>query len=224
MAANFLKGMLIEYALSLPPLALEFEFNPQTISRTRSVNITTGDAPGTQGGYDFLLPTETPRVAQGVTVSPETFNLEVLFDASDAMADPGHPANAIAAVFGIEPQLDTLRSMVEPKAQGPGGLQTLASLGLGEPKAFQRDQHPSVLLLVWGTHILPVFMTSVQVEETAHLPTLIPYRATVTMGFQVIESNNPFYTVEKVRQTVGAALNLAQGISGSVAVSFGASF
>ena len=224
MAVNFLKGMLIVYGLSLPPLALEFEFNPKTISRTRSVSITTGSAPGTQGGYDFLLPNETPRVAQGVTVAPETFNLEVLFDATDAMTEPSHPANAIAAIFGIEPQLDTLRSMVEPKSQGPGGLQMLAALGLGEPKAFQRDQHPSVLLLVWGTHILPVFMTSVQVEESAHLPTLIPYRATVTMSFQVIESSNPFYTVEKVRQTVGAALNLAQGISGAVSVSFGASF
>ncbi len=224
MVVNFFKCILIEYGLSLPPLAIEFEFNPQTISRTRSVTVTTGNAPGTQGGYDFTLPNETPRVAQGVTVAPETFSLEVLFDASDAMADSSHPANAIAAIFGIEPQLDTLRSMVEPKSQGPGGLQTLASLGLGEPKAFQRDQHPSVLLLVWGTHILPVFMTSVQVEETAHLPTLIPYRATVTMSFQVIESNNPFYSVEKVRQTVGAALNLAQGISGSISVSFGASF
>lgn len=221
MFVNFTKGMLIEYALSLPPLALEFEFNPQTISRTRTVNITTGNAPGTQGGYDFNLPSETPRVAQGVSVEPETFSLEVLFDASDAMADPSHPANAIALVHGIEPQLDTLRCMVEPKTQGPGGVQVLAGLGLGQPRAFQRDQHPSVLLLVWGTHILPVFLNSVQVEETAHLPTLIPYRATVTLGFQVIESANPFYTVEKVRQTVGAALNLAQGASTAVSSVFG---
>jgi len=81
-----------------------------------------------------------------------------------------------------------------------------------------------VLLLVWGTHILPVFMNSVQVEETAHLPTLVPYRANVTLGFQVIESNNPFYTVEKVRQAVGAALNLAQGVSSSVSSAFGATF
>jgi hypothetical protein len=221
---NLTRGMLIEYGLSLPPLALQFEFNPQTLSRTRSITVTTGNAPGTRGGYDFTLPNETPRVAQGVTVEPEQFSLEILIDATDRMSEPSTPGHATAVAFGIEPELDTLRSMVEPKSQGPGGLQTLASLGLGGNKAFQRDEHPSVLLLIWGTHVLPVFLTSVQVEESAHLPTLIPYRATVTLSFQVIEGNNPFYQVEKVRQLVGAGLNLATGLSTSISASFGASF
>jgi len=214
------KGVLLEYGLSLPPLMLAFEFNPKTLSRTRTINITTGNAPGTQGGYDFTLPTETPRVAQGVSVAPETFNMEILIDATDRMGDPNLPGHAIAVAFGIEPELDTLRSMVEPKSQGPGGVQMLSSLGLGGNKAFQRDEHASVLLLVWGSHILPVFLTSVQVEENAHLPSLKPYRANVTLSFQVIEGNNPFYTVEKVRQMVGAALNLTTGVSASVSVSF----
>lgn len=224
MAIDLTRGFLVEYGLSLPPLALQFEFNPETLSRTRTITINTGSAPGTRGGYDFTLPTETPRVAQGVSVAPEEFNLDILLDATDRMADPNLPGHAIAAEFGIEPELDTLRSMVEPKSQGPGGVQMLSSLGLGGRKAFQRDEHPSVLLLVWGTHILPVFMKSVQVDETAHLPTLRPYRANVTLGFQVIEGNNPFYQVEKVRQLVGAALNLSGGISVSVSASFGASF
>ncbi len=214
------KGVLLEYGLSLPPLMLAFEFNPKTLSRTRTINITSGNAPGTQGGYDFTLPTETPRVAQGVSVEPEKFNMEILIDATDRMGDPNLPGHAIAVAYGIEPELDTLRSMVEPKSQGPGGLQMLSSLGLGGNKAFQRDEHASVLLLVWGSHILPVFLTSVQVEENAHLPSLQPYRANVTLSFQVIEGNNPFYTVEKVRQMVGAALNLTTGISASVSVSF----
>jgi len=224
MLINFSKGLLIEYGLSLPPLALQFEFNPQTLSRTRTINITTGNAPGTRGGYDFTLPNETPRVAQGVTVEPERFSIEILLDATDRMSDSSAPGHATATVFGIEPEMDTLRSMVEPKSQGPGGVQVLSSLGLGGSKAFQRDEHPSVLLLIWGTHLLPVFLTSVQVEEVAHMPTLMPYRANVTLDFQIIEGNNPFYQVEKVRQLVGATLNLATGISGSFSASFGASF
>ena len=180
-----------------------------------------GSAPGTRGGYDFNLPSETSRVAQGVTVEPEKFSLEILIDATDRMSDPGLPGHGTAVLFGIEPELDTLRGMVEPKSQGPGGMQVLAGLGLGGGKAFQRDEHPSVLLLVWGTHILPVFLSSVQVEETAHLPHLVPYRANVTLSFQVIEGNNPFYQVEKVRQMVGAALNLANTISGAISASFG---
>lgn len=219
MLINLTRGVLLEYGLSLPPLMLTFEFNPQTLSRTRTITVTTGNAPGTKGGYDFSLPSETPRVAQGVSIEPEQFNLDILIDATDRMGDSSHAGHIIAQEFGIEPELDTLRSMVEPKSQGPGGLQMLSSLGLGGNKAFQRDEHPSVLLLVWGSHILPVFLTSVQVEENAHLPNLKPYRANVTLSFQVIEGNNPFYQVEKVRQMVGAALNLGNAVS-SVSVSF----
>ena len=209
---NTIKGMLIEYALSLPPLLLVFEFNPERLTRTRTITLRTANAPGTRGGCDFVLPTETPRVAQGVTVQPESFSIDILLDATDRMND-GEP---IATQFGVEPELDTLRTMVEPKSQGPGGLQTLSSLGLGGERAFQRSESVSVLLLVWGTHILPVFLTSVQIAEQAHLPSLVPYRATATLTMQVIEGNNPFYTVEKVRQVVGAALNTGRTVIGGI--------
>lgn len=209
---NTVKGMLIEYALSLPPLVLVFDFNPQSLTRSRTITLRTGSAPGTRGGYDFALPTETARVAQGVTVQPESFTIEILLDATDRMND-GDP---IATQFGIEPELDTLRTMVEPKAQGPGGLQTLASLGLGGERAFQRSESASVLLLVWGTHILPLFLTSIRVTEEAHLPSLVPYRAKASLTMQVIEGNNPFYQVEKVRQVVGAALNTGRTVIGGI--------
>jgi hypothetical protein len=214
-----LRGFLVEYALSLPPLVLVFEFNPQTLSRTRTIQLPQNPTPGFRG-YGFTLPTETPRVAQGVTAQPEEFSMEILLDATDRM-NTGDP---IATNFGVEPELDTLRTMVEPKTSGPGGLQVMSSLGLGEQRAFQRDEHASVLLLGWGTHLLPVFLTSVQVEERAHLPTLIPYRANATLSFRVIEGQNPFYAVEQVRQLVGVGLNLGSTLTGSVSLSFGLSF
>ena len=217
---NVPKGILLEYGLSIPPLALVFDFNPKTISRTRTVTVQTGNAPGTRGGYDFVLPTETPRASQGVTAQPESLTITILLDATDRMND-GDP---IAAEFGVQPQIDSLRSMVEPKTQGPGGVQLLASLGAGEPRAFQRDETASVLLFIWGLHILPVFLTSVGVTEQAHLPSLMPYRAEVALTMQVIEGGNPFYQVEQVRQLVFAALNTAQTVAASISVSFGASF
>lgn len=209
---NTTKGILVEYALAIPPLVLVFDFNPQSLSRTRTITLKTGNAPGTQGGYDFVLPTETPRVAQGVTVAPETISLEIMLDATDGMNE----GDVIATTFGIGPQLDTLRTMVEPKSQGPLGLQTLSSLGLGGERAFQRSESASVLLLVWGTHILPVFLTSVQITEEAHLPSLVPYRAKATLSMQIIEGNNPFYQVEKVRQVLGAALNTGHTVIGAI--------
>ncbi|MDW8323758.1 MAG: hypothetical protein RMK60_06635 [Burkholderiales bacterium] len=200
---NARRGFLIEYSLAVPPLVLAFEFNPQQLTRNRSINITLGATPATRGGYDFMLPTETPRVSQGVSVEPESFEVEILLDATDRM----NGGDTTACTVGVEPELATLRSMVEPKTQGPGGVQVLASLGLGGARAFQRAESASVLLFVWGVHVLPVFLKAVDVTESAHLPSLAPYRATVRLTLQVIEGNNPFYLMEKVRQTAMAALN-----------------
>ena len=208
---NFIKGALVEYGLSLPPLALIFQFNPETITRSRSITVTTGNAPGTRGGYDFVSPLETPRVAQGVELEKESFSIDVLFDATDAL-EKGDP---IVRIFGIQPQIDTLKTMVEPKTQGPAGLQMLSSLGLGGSRAFQRQEHASVLIFIWGIQILPVFLTGVTVNEVAHLSTLLPYRARVQLSMEVIEGNNPFYQVDKLRQLAGATINLGQ-TAGSV--------
>jgi len=210
--ANVLKGVLVEYALALPPLVLVFEFNPQSISRTRTIQLQTGSTPATRGGYDFALPTETPRVAQGVTVDPEKFDITILLDATDRM-NAGDP---IVPVFGVEPEISTLRSMVEPKGQGPLGVQALSSLGLGGSRAFERSTHASVLLFVWGTHVLPVFITSVTIDEKAHLPSLVPYRAEAKLSMQVIENNNPFYEVETIRQVATAALNTGQTVATAI--------
>ena len=52
---NHVKGFLLEYALSVPPLVLAFDFNPQQITRNRSVTITLGSTPATRGGFDFFV-------------------------------------------------------------------------------------------------------------------------------------------------------------------------
>ena len=202
-----IKGVLFEYGLSIPPLALVFDFNPQQISRSRTVTIKTGNAPGTRGGFDFLTPLETSRVAQGVEMAAEGFSIDILLDATDKMNE-GDP---IAAQFGVQPQIDTLRAMTEPKTQGPGGLQVLSSLGVGGARAFERQETASVLIFAWGMQLLPVFLTGVSQKETMHLPNLIPFRAEMNLTMQVIESSNPFYLAEKVRQTAMTALNAVTG-------------
>lgn len=205
------RGALVEYALAVPPLTVVFDFNPQSISRTRSITISTSRPPGNRG-YDFMLPTDTPRIAQGVSTEPESFTVDVMFDATDRMGS----GDAIASRLGVQPELDTLRTMVEPKFQGPAGLRTLIDLDLGEVRAFQRNASASVLLFVWGSHLLPVFLTSVKIDEIAHLPSLAPYRANASLSMQVIESENPFYIAEKVRQMAMSALSSAVDIASVV--------
>ena len=202
-----MKGVLFEYGFSVPPLALIFDFNPQAISRSRSVTIKMGEAPGNRTGYDFMSPLETSRVAQGVEMAAESFSIDILLDATDQMAK----GDAIAKLFGVQPQIDTLRSMVEPKAQGPAGLQTLAALGGGGARAFERQETASVLVFAWGLQLMPVFLTGVTQKEALHLPNLMPYRAEMGLTMQVIESNNPFTIAEKVRQTAMTALNAVSG-------------
>lgn len=201
------RGVLFEYGLSVPPLALVFQFNPQEISRSRTVTVKTGNAPGSRGGYDFLSPLETARVAQGVEMQAESFSIDILLDATEGM----NAKDAVATKFGVQPQIDTLRAMAEPKSQGPGGVKVLSSLGLSGARAFERQETASVLVFVWGMQLLPVFLTGVAQKEALHLPNLFPYRATMSLTMQVIESANPFFLAEKVRQTMGTALNVATG-------------
>jgi hypothetical protein len=199
---NYQRGLLLEYTLAPAPLHLEFEFNPATISRTRSVTVRTGGAPGTRGGYDFADVTQVPRVSQGVSVNAESFTVKILLDATDRM-DGGDP---VATLHGVQPELDALRSMVEPKSQAPGGARTLAALGQGDQRAFARHEYASVLLFAWGVQVLPVFLTQVQIDVKEYLPSLLPYRAEASLGMQIIESNNPFYQEELKRQFALAAL------------------
>lgn len=51
---NVQKGSLTEYTNAETPLELTFEFNPLTITRTRSVNVQSGTSVGTRG--DMILP------------------------------------------------------------------------------------------------------------------------------------------------------------------------
>jgi hypothetical protein len=206
------RGILVEYALALPPLVLVFELNPEQISRNRTVRVQTGRAPGTRSGWDFASPTETARASAGVAAEPESLSVTILLDGTDRMND----GELVASQFGIQPELDTLRQMVEPKTQLPGGLQILASLGDGGGRAFQRDTVPSVLIFAYGLHVLPVFLTGIEITEQAYLPSFVPYRAEARLTMQVIESRNPFYMAETLRQTVGAGLNTTRTAVGLV--------
>lgn len=194
------RGGLIEYTEAPAPLALFFDFNPSSMTRTRAVTIKTGDAAGTSSGYDFASKAEVPRASQGVSTQPESLSAKILLDATDRM-DSGDP---LAAELGVQPEIDIIRTLLEPKSQTPQGAQTLAALGAGEDRAFARDRYASVLLFQWGAISLPVFMTQAQVEVQAMLPNLFPYRAQATLSLQVIESNNPIYTTELKRQTTSA--------------------
>ena len=189
------RGALIEYAMD-DMLVLEFEFNPSSITRKRSVKINKSDLPGARGGYDFTSPSEASRAAQGASAGPEMLEIKILLDATDRM-NAGDP---VVSRFGVQPEIDMIRTMLEPKSQQPSGVKILTSLGNKTEKSFSQHQTMSVLLFKWGIHMFPVFLTSATIEMKAYLPTLIPYRAEAMLTLQIIESDNPFYNIEMKRQ------------------------
>ena len=197
---HYERGLLLEYAMTPQPLVLPFFFNPSTLRRSRSVTVKTGGVAGARGGYSFARPDETPRASQGVTVNAESITFTILLDATDRM----NKQDPVAVTLGVQPEIDIIRTMLEPKVNSQQGLQDI-SIASGEKKAaFANHEVASVLLFKWGKVVLPVFMTQAQIDTKEHLHNLFPYRAEAMLTLQVIETDNPFYRMEKQRQQISA--------------------
>ncbi len=206
------RGYLIEYTTADTKLELHFEFNPSTISRTRSVEIDFGDGQSTTGGQDFADASNVSEVTQGATVKAESFTVKILLDATDRM----NAGDEDAKTKGVQPELDILYYMIEPKLQAPDGATTLAALGEGG-SAGESQAFASILEFHWGEQVLPVLITQLQFDVKAYLPNLLPYRAEATLTLQIIQSNNPFYNTEmqRVLATAQQASGAVQGYQGS---------
>ncbi|MGD8932505.1 MAG: hypothetical protein PVI52_08035, partial [Chromatiales bacterium] len=156
------------------------------------------------------------RAAQNVSVNAETLSVKILLDATDRL-NAGDPE---AGQYGVQPEIDTLRSMLEPKVQAGEGVRMLAALGAGGRKAFEKQSYASVLLFKWGVQVLPVFLTQVQLEIKDHLPGLVPYRAEATLNLQLIESKNDFY-VEELQRQFDASMRFVRASKDATGVSTG---
>jgi hypothetical protein len=206
------RGLLREYTNTDTPLELYFEFNPSTITRTRSVEIKFGEGQMNTGGHDFHNPSEVPRVTQGATVKAESFTVKILLDATDRM----NAGDKDAQTKGVQPELDILYYMIEPKLQTPEGASTLAALGEAG-SVCQSQPYPSVLEFHWGDQVLPVLMTQLQFDVKAYLPSLLPYRAEATLTLRIIQSDNDFYNdeIKRVFASAKQASGALQGYQGS---------
>jgi hypothetical protein len=221
---KILRGAFVEYGLSIPPLFVVFQLNPEQLSRSRSLNFqsptaqtSTEDTSTT--GQTRTVPTnrqlcdfhrqeanlEVIRNAQQVTIEEEKVDFELLLDATDKM-NAGDP---IAQQFGIAPQLSTLELMTHPKSDTPFGA--IADL-IGEASgvSLNRQPNPPMTLFIWGyQRVFPVNINSMSITETQFNPSLAPVRATVRVNLTLIEGKNKLYAYSKAAKEVMSALNLA---------------
>jgi len=214
---KILRGAFVEFGISLPPLLVVFQFNPLTISRTRSAYVTqqatAQDAQAAQNaGFVQSLLTSSPNIrpqGQRITLNPERLSFDIRLDATDKLND----GDGLTQQFGIAPQLSTLELMMMPKG---GSLLTGAvSLLLGGGAssfafAGSTDKNPPIMLFIWGRKkVLPVNITNMQIREEEFSTDLNPIRATVSVSLEVIEGPNlPFIYTEALREVM-SLLNLA---------------
>ena len=224
-----LRGAFVEYGLSLPPLAVVFQFNPDQLQRSRSLQF---EAPnevlscpqlddedsyrrrerpqGLRNWHAGRADLEEIRTQQKVTVAEETLSFELRLDATDAL-DAG---DAVASVFGIAPALSTLELMTYPK---DGGVlrEAIGSL-LGAKKGYQftPPENPPMVLFLWGVQrVLPVNIESMTITETEFDRLLNPIRATVAVSLTVIEGRNSVFRYSQAAKETMSVINAAQVVT-----------
>lgn len=189
---KLLKGALIEFSerfIGPVPNVIVFQYNPATMTRTLEV----WQPPSASASDSNVSATAQPDDP------PETFNLTLELDATDALETPdSHP---IAVVSGVADRVAALEMLLYPQEESLlGGLlgSVSGSLGISSGGAsiggssaagsapVPRGTVP-VVLFVWGPgRISPVRLTSFSVEEQAYSPTLYPIRAQVTVGLKML--------------------------------------
>ncbi len=217
---QILRGAFVEYGLSLPPLFVVFQFNPERISRSRNSHFA---APGTSAEQAAGEGRET-RVArrwlttrdfhqrqkdltklrdlQQADIQEESISFDIRLDATDGMND----GDLVATQFGVAPQLATLEQMMMPKQETLLGSLLTSKRGY----SFTQKPKPPIILFIWGRkRVLPVNLTSMNISEEEFSTVLNPIRATVAVTLEVIEGPNLPYKYTQTMREAMTALNLA---------------
>lgn len=182
----FIKGALV--ALSEPflgpvPNIILFQYNPESLTRTLSPWATP-----TQPGEDATA--EEKKKFEASLAQPfdpgESFTLTLELDATDALESPYlHP---VAFISGVADKIAALEMLLYPPGEGllSGFFGSLGGLLGGDSAAISRKEVP-VVLFIWGPgRIVPVRLSTFQVEEQAFNTALYPIRARVTVGLTVL--------------------------------------
>ena len=217
---KILRGAFVEYGLSIPPLFVAFQFNPEQLTRNRSLSFRAessgGSATATAGAsmrpyHQREFPDQDDLIAirdgQQVTIQEEAISFDIRLDATEKLGD----GDVITQQFGLGPVLSTLELMVHPKSDSLLGAVVDAIFSVGEEGySFTRSERPPMILFIWGhKRVLPVNIESLNITETEFNTNLDPIRATAAVSLTVIEGKNIPYGYTKVAKEVMSVLNLA---------------
>ena len=175
-APRLVKGglVMLDAASGAIVRTIALQYNPDSLSRSYQVQGVGGDGGGARA---------QPFRLKGPAI--ESIKLDAEIDATDALEQPAHNANAVA--FGIAPQLAALEALVNPDSAELLALDALSRSGTLEilpPEA-------PLVLLVWGKgRVVPVRVTDFSVTEEAFDVALNPLRAKVSLGLRVMSTDD----------------------------------
>jgi len=223
---KILRGAFIEADISIPPLFLVFQFNPEQLTRSHNLTFlprnTTRECAPCPGsniprpytGRESLRKLhmendslKSIRDQQQVDFQEESINFDIRLDASDKL-NKGDP---ITGLLGLSPQISTLESMVSPKSDTPfGAIADLLGIGGTSGRRYTgENEKPPMVLFIWGVkRVLPVNINSMSITETEFSADLSTRRATVSVNLTVIEGKNIPYGYTRAVREVMTTMNL----------------
>ncbi|BBX36211.1 hypothetical protein MMAG44476_04027 [Mycolicibacterium mageritense DSM 44476 = CIP 104973] len=162
-------------------LALQFQFNPETVTRTRA------------GQWDPRVKRQEAKIppnpevrgtatmgSSALLAESETIGFKIVFDATEAVL-AGRPHGTEQ---GVLPQL----AFLELVSQGREGNVADDPKKQDKAKEVIQPIRPDELLLILGSaRIFPVVLTNLTITEQKFLPSLVPLRAEVELKFTVLE-------------------------------------
>ncbi len=183
------QGATVTGSSSAGQQVLQFQFNPETVTRTRA------------GQWDPRVKRQqakippTPEVrgdasmgSSALLAESEQITFKIVFDATEAVL----AARADAERNGVLPQL----AFLELVSQGREGNVAEDPKKQDKTKEVIQPIRPDELLLVLGSaRIFPVVLTNLVITEQKFLPTLVPLRAEVELKLTVLEPIESRYSV-----------------------------
>ena len=173
------RGATIVGSTTSGQLALQFQFNPETVTRTRA------------GQWDPRVKRQEAKIppnpevrgnasmgSSALLAESETISFKIIFDATEAVL----AGRDYGAKNGVLPQL----AFLEIVSQGREG--NIDPKKPDKTKEEIQPIRPDELLLVLGSaRIFPVVLTNLTITEQKFLPNLVPLRAEVELKLTVLE-------------------------------------
>jgi hypothetical protein len=187
---RFLKGAFVEAPIDKSGAfkPIYFQFNPETIERTKSGTWTSAQSQR-QKAEDVANKSEfkklqDKKVKAGFVPAPEKINLTLRFDSREkAWRSPS--GSKVDVSNGILPELSALESLMKKASTEVSVKGTVKS-----PTLVRTKEIPLVLFMWGGYRVIPVTILSMTITEQTFDYMLNPIRAEVKVSLQVLEEED----------------------------------